>query len=75
MSHCSYLDMIDFANFQILTCTCCDGLCGPHSGCACPPCNVLSLEEEHRIAMNTKLVAPPPPIQVIDDLKWKQNPG
>ncbi|KAJ0180993.1 hypothetical protein K1T71_003078 [Dendrolimus kikuchii] len=64
-----------YCGLRILTCTCCDGLCGPHSGCACPPCTALSAEEEVRVSIQAKLIAPPPSIQVIDDLKWKQDPG
>ncbi|KAI5642407.1 regulator of chromosome condensation (RCC1) repeat domain-containing protein [Phthorimaea operculella] len=64
-----------YCGLRILTCTCCDGLCGPHSGCACGPCSALSAEEELRVAIQSKLVPPPPSIQVIDDLKWKQDPG
>lgn len=61
--------------FQILTCTCCDGLCGPHSGCACAPCTALSTEEELRASIQSKIVAPQPSLQVIDDIKWKLDPG
>ncbi|KAG6461484.1 hypothetical protein O3G_MSEX012658 [Manduca sexta] len=64
-----------YCGLRILTCTCCDGLCGPHSGCACVPCTALSLEEEHRIAIQSKLVTPPSSLHVVDDLKWKQDPG
>ncbi|XP_022827451.1 probable E3 ubiquitin-protein ligase HERC2 [Spodoptera litura] len=64
-----------YCGLRILTCTCCDGLCGPHSGCACPPCSTLSAEEELRISIRSKQVAPPPSHQIVDDLKWKQDPG
>ncbi|XP_049884481.1 probable E3 ubiquitin-protein ligase HERC2 isoform X2 [Pectinophora gossypiella] len=64
-----------YCGLRILTCTCCDGLCGPHSGCACAPCSALSAEEELRVSIQSKLVAPSPSVQVIDDLKWKQDPG
>ncbi|KAH9645818.1 hypothetical protein HF086_012545 [Spodoptera exigua] len=64
-----------YCGLRILTCTCCDGLCGPHSGCACPPCSTLSAEEELRISIQSKQVAPPPSHQIVDDLKWKQDPG
>ncbi|XP_013183359.2 probable E3 ubiquitin-protein ligase HERC2 [Amyelois transitella] len=64
-----------YCGLRILACTCCDGLCGPHSGCACSPCSLLSTEEELRHKIHSKLNAPPPSIQVIDDLKWKQDPG
>ncbi|XP_026727805.1 probable E3 ubiquitin-protein ligase HERC2 [Trichoplusia ni] len=64
-----------YCGLRILTCTCCDGLCGPHSGCACPSCSALSAEEELRISIQSKVVAPSPSHQIIDDLKWKQDPG
>ncbi|CAB3255423.1 unnamed protein product [Arctia plantaginis] len=64
-----------YCGLRILTCTCCDGLCGPHSGCACPPCAALSTEEELRISIQSKAAAPPPSVQIIDDLKWKLDPG
>lgn len=30
---------------KVLTCPCCDGICGPHSGCNCQPCQKLDAEE------------------------------
>ncbi|CAH0559020.1 unnamed protein product [Brassicogethes aeneus] len=30
---------------RVLTCTCCDGICGPDSGCNCQPCQKLDAEE------------------------------
>nr|XP_026484631.1 probable E3 ubiquitin-protein ligase HERC2 isoform X1 [Vanessa tameamea] len=64
-----------YCGLRILTCTCCDGLCGPHSGCACVPCTALSAEEELRASIQSKIVAPSPSVQVIDDIKWKLDPG
>ncbi|XP_052754599.1 probable E3 ubiquitin-protein ligase HERC2 isoform X2 [Galleria mellonella] len=64
-----------YCGLRILTCTCCDGLCGPHSGCACAPCSALSAEEELRKALYLKITVPTASVQVIDDLKWKQDPG
>ncbi|VVD02569.1 unnamed protein product [Leptidea sinapis] len=64
-----------YCGLRILTCTCCDGLCGPHSGCACQPCTTLSAEEELRVSIQSKNVAPPSSVQVIDEIKWKQEPG
>lgn len=29
----------------MLTCTCCDGICGPQTGCNCPPCQKLDAEK------------------------------
>ncbi|XP_072935158.1 probable E3 ubiquitin-protein ligase HERC2 [Epargyreus clarus] len=64
-----------YCGLRILSCTCCDGLCGPHSGCACYPCTALSNEEELRVALDNKNVPPTPALQVIEDIKWKQDPG
>ncbi|CAH0405793.1 unnamed protein product [Chilo suppressalis] len=64
-----------YCGLRILTCTCCDGLCGPHSGCACAPCTALSTEEDMRNAIQAKIIVPPSSVQVIDDLKWKLDPG
>ncbi|CAH1128754.1 unnamed protein product [Ceutorhynchus assimilis] len=30
---------------RVLTCTCCDGICGPQSGCNCSPCQKLDAEK------------------------------
>ncbi|XP_048524463.1 E3 ubiquitin-protein ligase HERC2 [Dendroctonus ponderosae] len=30
---------------RVLTCTCCDGICGPLTGCNCPPCQNLDAEK------------------------------
>lgn len=32
----------------MLTCTCCDGICGPLSGCNCQPCQKLDAEESQK---------------------------
>ncbi|ODN06550.1 E3 ubiquitin-protein ligase HERC2 [Orchesella cincta] len=37
-----------YCGMRALTCTCCDGICGPHSGCNCGPCQSLDKEEEAR---------------------------
>ncbi|XP_045542472.1 probable E3 ubiquitin-protein ligase HERC2 [Papilio machaon] len=64
-----------YCGLRNLTCTCCDGLCGPHSGCACASCAALSSDEERRLALEAKLVAPPSSVWYIDGIKWKQEPG
>ncbi|CAH2068345.1 unnamed protein product, partial [Iphiclides podalirius] len=64
-----------YCGLRILTCTCCDGLCGPHSGCACVACTALSSDEVQRVSLQSKLAIPPPSTQVIDELKWKVDPG
>ncbi|XP_044262446.1 E3 ubiquitin-protein ligase HERC2 isoform X2 [Tribolium madens] len=34
-----------YCNQKVLTCTCCDGICGPSTGCNCPPCQRLDAED------------------------------
>ncbi|KAK5650580.1 hypothetical protein RI129_001609 [Pyrocoelia pectoralis] len=34
-----------YCGLRVLTCTCCDGICGPHTGCNCPPCQKIDAEE------------------------------
>ncbi|XP_025832237.1 E3 ubiquitin-protein ligase HERC2 [Agrilus planipennis] len=38
-----------YCGLQVLTCTCCDGICGPHFGCNCQPCQKLDLEENDQV--------------------------
>ncbi|XP_044756400.1 E3 ubiquitin-protein ligase HERC2 [Coccinella septempunctata] len=33
---------------KVLTCTCCDGICGPSNGCNCQSCQKLDAEEAER---------------------------
>ncbi|KAK9875129.1 hypothetical protein WA026_005922 [Henosepilachna vigintioctopunctata] len=33
---------------KVLTCTCCDGICGPSAGCNCQACQKLDAEEAER---------------------------
>ncbi|KAJ8985747.1 hypothetical protein NQ317_014400 [Molorchus minor] len=43
---------------QVLTCTCCDGICGPQSGCNCQPCQKLDAEKTlHSIPQKEKVPA------------------
>ena len=37
-----------YCGMKVLTCPCCDGICGPQSGCSCGPCQRLDKEEEIR---------------------------
>ncbi|XP_015113813.1 E3 ubiquitin-protein ligase HERC2 [Diachasma alloeum] len=34
-----------YCNLRVLSCLCCDGICGPQSGCNCGPCQKLDEEE------------------------------
>ncbi|CAG7818352.1 unnamed protein product [Allacma fusca] len=37
-----------YCGMKVLTCPCCDGICGPQTGCNCGPCQRLDKEEEVR---------------------------
>lgn len=37
-----------YCGMRVLTCPCCDGICGPQTGCSCVPCQKLDVEEEAR---------------------------
>ncbi|XP_060526978.1 E3 ubiquitin-protein ligase HERC2 [Cylas formicarius] len=43
---------------RVLTCTCCDGICGPQSGCNCAPCQKLDAEKAARTAKDKEEVIP-----------------
>ncbi|XP_034934449.1 E3 ubiquitin-protein ligase HERC2 [Chelonus insularis] len=57
-----------YCNLDVLTCPCCDGICGPQSGCNCVPCQKLDEEEAAR---TTALVEKFVPAQnTIDSWLW-----
>lgn len=37
-----------YCGMRVLTCACCDGLCGPQMGCNCSPCQRLDQDETKR---------------------------
>ncbi|XP_053987984.1 E3 ubiquitin-protein ligase HERC2 isoform X2 [Hylaeus volcanicus] len=37
-----------YCNMRVLSCLCCDGICGPQQGCNCGPCQKLDEEEAAR---------------------------
>lgn len=37
-----------YCNQKVLTCTCCDGICGPSTGCNCQPCQKLDAEDTQK---------------------------
>ncbi|KAK0062235.1 E3 ubiquitin-protein ligase HERC2 [Biomphalaria pfeifferi] len=57
---------------KVLSCSCCDGHCGPKNGCNCPPCQQLDKEEEALAAQQRSL--PPPSQPLIDAWTWGQQP-
>ena len=58
---------------QVLSCTCCDGHCGPNNGCNCPSCFELDKVEEELQARKASL--PRPSTQIIDSWTWGPQPG
>lgn len=54
----------------MLTCTCCDGICGPDSGCNCQPCQKLDAEES---AQKTQEKVPIPSMESLLN-KWAWGP-
>lgn len=62
-----------YCNMKVLTCQCCDGSCGPDSGCNCPPCQQLDREEEALLAAEDWEPKPSQPL--IDSWTWGQQPG
>ncbi|EDV24531.1 uncharacterized protein TRIADDRAFT_56425 [Trichoplax adhaerens] len=55
---------------RVLTCTCCDGFCGPNDGCNCGPCRRLDgedIEKQSPITLDVN--------KVIDSWTWGEKPG
>ncbi|XP_043274810.1 E3 ubiquitin-protein ligase HERC2 isoform X2 [Venturia canescens] len=62
-----------YCNSRVLSCLCCDGICGPQSGCNCGPCQKLDEEEAAKAAA---LVDKPLPAQcMIDSWLWGSQPS
>ncbi|CAD6227584.1 GSCOCG00001264001-RA-CDS [Cotesia congregata] len=62
-----------YCNLRVLSCPCCDGICGPQSGCNCTPCQNLDEEEAARA---TALVEKTVPAQnIIDSWLWGTQPS
>ncbi|XP_060607143.1 E3 ubiquitin-protein ligase HERC2-like [Ruditapes philippinarum] len=57
---------------KLLTCTCCDGHCGPENGCNCDACAALDKEEEENGAELAR--KPPPAGPMIDSWTWGEEP-
>ena len=53
-----------------MTCTCCDGFCGPNDGCNCGPCRRLDgedIEKQGPVALDIN--------KVIDAWTWGEKPA
>ncbi|XP_052077229.1 E3 ubiquitin-protein ligase HERC2-like isoform X2 [Mytilus californianus] len=62
-----------YCGMKVLSCSCCDGHCGPNNGCNCPPCQKLDKEEEEikkEEAKRPKFSSS----QIIDSWTWGPQP-
>jgi hypothetical protein len=59
-----------YCGLRVLTCPCCDGICGPQTGCNCNPCQRLDREEAARVEVKS---ADPAPSQTQTD-SWAWGP-
>ncbi|XP_048506982.1 E3 ubiquitin-protein ligase HERC2 isoform X2 [Athalia rosae] len=61
-----------YCNLRVLSCLCCDGICGPQSGCNCGPCQKIDAEEA---ALTAALSENRIPAQsVMDSWLWGPQP-
>lgn len=56
---------------QVLTCTCCDGICGPQTGCNCQPCQRLDAEEAEKQHEKVSLLSSQ---AILDSWTWGPQP-
>lgn len=58
---------------KVLTCSCCDGHCGPNNGCNCLPCQKLDQEEaqQHKEDLSSPKQSQP----IINSWTWGDQPG
>ena len=60
-----------YCNLRVLSCPCCDGICGPQSGCNCIPCQKLDEEEVHTVTKEKSV----PAQCTIDSWFWGSQPS
>lgn len=61
-----------YCNLRVLSCLCCDGICGPQNGCNCGPCQKIDAEEA---GINATLTEKTVPAQnLIDSWIWGPQP-
>lgn len=58
---------------RVLTCPCCDGICGPQSGCNCGPCQKLDREEAER-EFESGQSSTPPSSSLLEGWRWGPQP-
>ncbi|XP_046386640.1 E3 ubiquitin-protein ligase HERC2 isoform X3 [Ischnura elegans] len=62
-----------YCGMRVLTCPCCDGICGPQTGCNCGPCQRLDQEENARESVDKK-GWPPPSRPQLESWTWGPQP-
>jgi len=61
-----------YCGMRVLSCLCCDGICGPQHGCNCTPCQKLDEEETARTtAMVEKTMSAK---RIMDSWLWGPQP-
>nr|CAD7427836.1 unnamed protein product [Timema monikensis] len=61
-----------YCGLRVLTCPCCDGICGPNTGCNCPACQRLDQEEAARTELRG--TTPLPSLPQIESWTWGPQP-
>lgn len=62
-----------YCGLRLLSCTCCNGYCGPTDGCNCTACQALDLEDKTR---RDRFMARGKSSQtILNSWTWKQNVG
>ncbi|XP_017782464.1 PREDICTED: E3 ubiquitin-protein ligase HERC2 isoform X2 [Nicrophorus vespilloides] len=62
-----------YCGLRVLTCTCCDSICGPMSGCNCLPCQKLDAEESKQSDPDN--VPPCLPQYILNSWTWGPQPN
>ncbi|XP_071532835.1 E3 ubiquitin-protein ligase HERC2 isoform X2 [Panulirus ornatus] len=62
-----------YCSMKVLTCPCCDGICGPQSGCNCGPCQKLDREEAER-ELESGQGGSPPSSSLLEGWTWGPQP-
>ncbi|KAB7494648.1 E3 ubiquitin-protein ligase HERC2, partial [Armadillidium nasatum] len=63
-----------YCGMKVLTCPCCDGICGPQSGCNCGPCQKLEKEEAERLQSFGQRPHPPS-LTLLESWNWGVQPS
>ncbi|CAB3375688.1 Hypothetical predicted protein [Cloeon dipterum] len=63
-----------YCGMKVLSCACCDGICGPQMGCNCAPCQKLDDDESKRLKTGAEDKTPLPFKQQINSWTWGPQP-